>query len=222
MKRLPILLALIVLHSVLFVTAQDKAGGSAGEKPKDLKTLAIGSVDDLEFPKVDGWTLSEKQTIPDDGGGTGTVVNYDSKSNGRVTVYVYSHGLTSIPNDLGGLVKQELEGAKAAIQIVAQTGFYGEVKEGKTEAVTLGGEKGSVKALKAAFTFRKNGQVLNSDILVFAYQDHFIKLRASRPDTSTGEAYAALLLALDRLFSTPSATKTSAQYHANSVPYIAL
>jgi len=186
---------------VMAVSGQDKATGAPANEVKDLKSLLGGSIEEIEFPTVDGWTRGEKQIIPDDGGGRGHVINYDSKTNGRVTVYIYTRGLKSIPDGLGKLVEEELEGAKAAIRVVAGTGAYGEVKGGKTETITLGGDKGRVKSLRASYVFNRNGQVLNSEIYLFGYQDHFIKLRASRPASASNEAFAALLLSLDQLFS---------------------
>lgn len=157
---------------------------------------------DVEFPEVDGWELSEKMTYPSPD--LGYSVNYESPSGGRVTVYVYQGGRKSIPNELTGVVANELKRAKSDIKTAVEAGLYQEAKELVSETVTLGGEKGAVKALHSGYMLKARGTELDSHIYIFPYQNYFIKIRATRrktADSEANEAITELFAELDLLFS---------------------
>ena len=162
-----------------------------------LKRNSDGQID---FPDVAGWKKEEARVYPNEGGGYS--VNFDTKQS-RVTVYEYNAGKSKIPNELGGAVEQELDGAAQAIQGAADAGVYTDVKRSKTETITLGGEKGSVKVRFSAFSLKREGREMKSYIYLFPYKNNFIKLRVTRAasaDKADDEAYATLLWELDQLF----------------------
>jgi len=176
--------------------ADDNAKPAA--TPKAEKTTP----ERLAFPEVAGWEKGDPYIYPI--AGAGYSVNYDSPTSGRVTVYAYDNGLKKIPNELKGVVAEELEMAKGGILSAVRSGIYSNVKEGKTETIVLGGTNGKVSALRSAFTLTRGDSNMRSDIVLFPYKNQFIKLRITRP-MATGKAdddsYAGLLTELDRFFS---------------------
>jgi hypothetical protein len=164
-------------------------------------SLKRNSSGQILFPDVAGWEREDPRVYP--GEGAGYSVNYDTPQT-RVTVYEYNAGRSKIPNELGSAVEQEVDGAAQAIVGAGEAGIYSDVKRTKTETITLGGEKGSVKVRYSAFTLKREGRKMNSYIILFPYKDHFIKLRVTRAataDKADDEAYAKLLWELDQLFS---------------------
>lgn len=163
---------------------------------------ASQSVGDLNFPDVEGWSRSDKVAIPVEE--SGFTVNYDSVARERMTVYVYTRGSSPLPKDLSGIIKEEFEGAKDAIKMVAEAGMYTNLKELKSEKSTVGGANGKVKALHALLSFDVKGTKMRSEIFVFAHKDHVIKLRVTRPEAVSKDrdaSYAQLLTSIDGLFS---------------------
>lgn len=157
---------------------------------------------DVEFPEVEGWQLSRKTRYPQRE--LGYSVNYESRTGGRVTVYVYNGGLSSIPNDLSGPVETQMRQAKTEIQAITEAGYYDSATEVRSSTVTLGGQDGNVKALYSLYLIIVEGRELDSEIYLFAYENYFVKLRATRPkgmDGPKNDLVGTLLLEMDRLFS---------------------
>lgn len=203
--RVPILLTIFVLSS-LSLSAQnpqpDSGKGSVKPSPAVKPTPDEPVSSKITFPEVDGWNRDEPYKYPT--ADMGYSVNFDSPTNGRVTLYVYNGGYAKIPNELTGLVKEELEAAKAGIQAAVDAGIYSNLKESKMETVMLGGTKGKVSALRSHFTLTREGTKLNSDIYLFPYKNNFIKLRVTRPastDKALDDSFANLLYEIDTLFS---------------------
>lgn len=156
---------------------------------------------EVEFPEVDGWELGRRSTFPQKE--LGYSVNYESPIAGRVTVYVYTGGVSRIPNDLTGPVAAQMKQAKSDIKQAVDAGYYDSVKDVRSETITLGGTDGKVKALYTLLDLRANGNKLDSEIYVFPYNGYFVKLRATRPASEKGskiEAMEDLLKALDDTF----------------------
>ena len=175
---------------------------AVGQKPQPATTDdKLPLIERLQFPEVEGWELGEKVALPT--GEEGIVVNYDSPTRERVTVYVYRRGI-EVPDKLTGFVKEEFEGARGAIRTVAEAGMYTDLKESKSETSNVGGAAGKVKSLHTQMTFKARGVKMNSEIFMFPYKGYGVKIRATRPgdvDKSRDEAYARLFAALDDLFS---------------------
>lgn len=156
----------------------------------------------LEAPEVDGWERGDKQTFPT--AELGYSYGYESEDGGRVTLYVYNGGRKSIPSELTGIVNQELQQAKSDIKAYEEMGYYKDVKMEKDETITLGGSPGKVKALHTFMTFSSNGLKLDSEIYIFAFRNHFIKIRATRPSANKAAAKPvmdALLASIGSTFS---------------------
>ena len=189
------------------VTAQESQREKENKTDKTDKTkktvLAPLTLDDLaiQLPDVEGWQKSDIQKYPTED--LGFSVNYDSRMGGRVTIYVYSGGRKSIPNDITDtIIKGELEKAKSEIHRAAEMGYYQNVREVKNDTVTLGGSSGKVKALRSLFDMSAGGRDLASEIYLFAHQNRFIKIRASRQRSQTvNEALIGLLAEFDEFFS---------------------
>lgn len=154
----------------------------------------------VEFPDVDGWEKSDVTTFPT--AALGYSVSYNSTEGGRVTFYVYNGGLQKIPESLTGPVVDQMKNAKAEIAAVADAGYYQNVREVRTGKIMIGGAEGR-EALYALYTFAANGVGLESEIYLFVYKDHFIKVRATRPPTpkgETNEAFEYLMNEVVRIF----------------------
>lgn len=197
-------LTLFVLTLVCFASGtfaqkpESKASPSPSPTPMKLEreTPFDGEV---KFPEVEGWELSRRQQYPTPE--MGYSHNYESDS-GRVTVYVYNSGRTSIPNTLTGLVADEVKMTQASIMMFVERGSYESAKELKNEAVTLGGPRGKVKATHVLYALRAGGRDLDSHIFLFPYNNYFIKIRMTGPQMKEPSAdTVALFEALDLLFS---------------------
>jgi hypothetical protein len=157
----------------------------------------------IDFPEVEGWKKGAVTRYP--AAALGYSVNYESKEGGRVTVYVYNGGRSKITSGAKDkVVKDEIEKAKNEIYQVEKMGVYKNVKEHKNETISLGGEKGKVECLHTLFSFTAGENNLSSDIYLFGYKDHFIKLRATRlleKEDVKNQSLTTLFTALDKLFS---------------------
>jgi hypothetical protein len=193
-------LFLLVLGAAIFVQAQNSAGPTPTPTPGSGKIERTTKFDgNVEFPKVSGWTLGAKQfySTPE----LGYSVYYKSPEGGTVTVYVYNGGRTSIPNNLTGVVAEEMNRAKNDIQLMVDRGSYESAKLLKAETINFGGTNGRVKALYAGYDLGVRGNQYHSEIYLFPYQNYFVKIRATRPkELAKSEAFADLLAELDMLF----------------------
>ena len=199
--RYTIFVVLTGLSLVQIASAQDKAGDVSASK----NTAAVNTTKNSEivFPDVEGWVRDEIYTYPTKE--LGYSVNYQSREGGKVTLYVYNGGHKTIPNGIAdNLPKGEIEIAKDELNQVGRMGIYQDLKEVKSDAITLGGSSGKVKSLYSLFNFKLRGNVMTSEIYLFGYNNNFIKLRATRPKEAEGtvnKALAKLLAALDETFS---------------------
>lgn len=186
-------------------TGKDKKTDKTDKTDKTVNGIAPVTLKDLsiDFPDVEGWERDEIQKYPSEE--LGFSVNYMSEEGGRVTIYVYNGGKSNIPNDLNDkILKNEFANARNEIQKVADIGYYQNVKEVKNDTVTLSGASGKVKALRALYNLSAGGRNLTSEIYIFAHQNRFIKIRATRPrdkDESGNKAFANLLAEIDAMFS---------------------
>ena len=196
MKRL-FAFSILVISAAAFVQAQPKTTASPTPSKIDRTTKFDGNV---EFPTVSGWTMSPKHVYPTPD--LGYSVAYGSPQGGSVTVYVYRGGQKAIPNNLSGVVAAEMNQAKSDVQTLVDRGSYEYAKLQRSETIDLGGANGRVKALYAGYDLGVQGIDAVSEIYLFPYQDHFIKIRATRrKDLAKSDAFAKLLADLDLLFS---------------------
>lgn len=193
----------LVIGAVSIAAAQSTSTGAspkATPTPDKTKLERTTKFDgNVEFPEVDGWELSEKHKYPTDA--LGYSVNYESRSGGRVTVYVYNGGRKTIPNLLTGVVADEMDRAKSDIKAAVDAGAYESAKLIKSEPITLGGTTGSLKVLYTGFDLAARGNKLHSEIYLFPYQNYFVKIRATRAKANEKSPdFAALLAEIDALF----------------------
>ena len=129
-----------------------------------------------------GWTKSEPLPLaPEDHGFT---IAYDHESGLAVTLYQFTRGHQSIPNDLDSpIVKDELEKAKRGIEQARDLGYYQAAKEVDSKTVKLGDSE--QKALWSLFQLTVDGKTIGSDIYVWSKNNTLFKLRCtSRGDES--------------------------------------
>lgn len=189
-----------------FVSAQISTTPKSPEKsatPAKPTPTPAAKDSKIEFPEIEGWEKGEIQEYPTPE--LGYSIPYQSIDGGTVTIYVYNGGKKSIPDGVTGkLLKSEIDQAKSDIIQIGEMGRYQNVKEVKSEIVTLGGNGGETKALYSLFSFSVGGREVDSEIYLFGYQGNFIKIRATRPkskDESVKAALNSLLTQMDNTFS---------------------
>lgn len=189
----------------LLLSATNSFGQSLTTQKTSTKNKLTKATSDIKltFPNVEGWDKSAITTYPY--AELGYSINYESEEGGRLTVYVYNGGKTKIPTgSKDKIIKDEIDRAKFEIYQVEIMGKYKDVKELKSETVNLGGLTGKVESLHSLFSFTAGKDKLTSDIFLFGYQNHFIKIRATRMFEKEGtenQMLISLLKALDKLFS---------------------
>lgn len=174
---------------------------------KKMDDLFSGKIESkelkVEYPDVKGWEKGELRTYSNKA--LGSIINYESPTGGRISVYVYDAGLGEIPDGVGSrVVKDEIINAAAGIYLYEERGSYKNVKKIRDETITLNGEKGGVKSLYSLFNFSVRGDKVTSEIYVFGYKNHFVKFRATRPreDNNDGDREVAKFMrTLNDLFS---------------------
>jgi hypothetical protein len=198
MKKSFLFSALSVL--VFSASTLAQAPGKPSPRPTPIKIERLTKFDgNVDFPKIGGWTLTPKYVYPVPE--LGYSVSYESSEGGRVTVYVYNGGQTRIPNNLGGVVADEMNRAKGDIQAAVSAGIYENAKPLRSETISFGGPNGRVKTLYASYDLASKGNQLHSEIYLFPYQNYFVKIRATRPKTvAASQAVVELLTELDILF----------------------
>ena len=192
-------LSILVFSAAASVHAQPNVGPTPSPTPAKIEhsTKFDGN---LEFPQISGWTLAPKYIYPT--ADLGYSVNYESPEGGRVIVYVYNSGQTTIPNALTGVVVDEMNRAKADIQAAVNSGTYESAKVLRSATVNFGGTSDGLKAIFASYELSISGNQLHSEIYVFPYQNYFVKIRATRPKAyATSGVVVDLLAKLGVLFS---------------------
>ena len=131
----------------------------------------------ITLPTLPGWSKSEIRPLPPED--HGFTVAYDHDETGlAVTLYQFTRGLTSIPNDVNSsIVKQEMQGAKQGIQQVVDLGVWQAAKEIKSDVVKLGDSP--QKALRSQYELTVEGAVVASDIYVWAQANTIFKIRCT-------------------------------------------
>lgn len=147
----------------------------------------------IVLPTPSGWSRSESRALPPED--HGFTVAYEYESGLSVTLYQYTRGHASIPDGVdSALVKEEMQHAKTGIQQVVQLGYWDAAKEVKFETVRLG--ESQRQALWSQYDLTVDGEVLASDIYVWAYSNTLFKLRctAHSKDVVSNQAVLGSLL----------------------------
>lgn len=152
------------------------AFGQKTDQPLKPSPTPVSKKSKIEFSDIEGWEKSIAADSDDE-----YIVNYDSETSGRVTIYVYNRGLEQIPSGVTDkLIVEEFEGAQAAVMQLADLGIYENVKQEKNETINLGGASGKLKSLRAKMTMTMRGQNMVSETYLFGHQNRFVKIRATR------------------------------------------
>ena len=148
----------------------------------------------ITLPTLAGWSKSKPRPLPPTD--HGFTVAYDHKKSGlTVTLYQFTRGLRSIPNDVNSaIIRKEMEGAKNGIEQVVQLGVWQAAKEIKSETVQLGNSQ--QRALWSQYELTVDGEVKASDIYVWAQANSIFKIRctAESDDAESNQAVLAPLL----------------------------
>jgi hypothetical protein len=154
------------------------------------------------FPDIEGWVKGELVTYPTPE--LGYSIPYQSKEGGTITVYVYNGGIKSIADGVGDQnVITQMKNAENDIKKYGEMGYYENVKLIKSETVTLGGNKGTTKALYSLFAFKIRETEVDSEIYLFGHDNNFIKFRATRPKSeysADNTAVHKFLLEIGKVF----------------------
>lgn len=140
-----------------------------------------------------GWSKSEIRPLPPND--HGFTVAYEHESGLAVTLYQFTRGLTSIPDDVNSApVKDEMQHAKIGIEQAVQLGYWQAAKENESRVVQLGDSK--QQALWSQYQLTSEGMFLTSDIYVWARSNTLFKVRCTSrsEDVSSNQAVLAPLL----------------------------
>lgn len=140
----------------------------------------------FELPASDGWDRGESRAFADKDAGFS--VAYDSTDPAiTVTLYQYSAGLDSIPDDVeSNVVKKEMEGMQDGINQAKRLGYYDEVVKKEAKTVQLDGSK--VKALWCRFAIESRGEKTNSQCFMTTCKNRFIKIRITYAENDSEAA----------------------------------
>ncbi len=184
----------------LFLLQTTATAQPPGGKSNNTKTTTSS---EIVFPDVDGWEKSEIQKYPT--AALGYSVSYRSNYGDIVTIYVYNGGQPKIPNDINDkILKDEMSKAKNDIVQAGKAGYYDNVKEVKSDIITLGGANGKIKVLRTLFNFSLKGTPVDSEIYLFGHQNNFIKIRTTRPkaeNNTENKFLTGFLAEIEKVFS---------------------
>jgi hypothetical protein len=153
-------------QQLLAAVAEAEREAQNTEPPKPNITLATPH----------GWTRSETRALPPDD--HGFTVAYEHDSGLAVTLYQFTRGLTSIPNDVNATpVKEEMRHAKIGIEQAVQLGYWQAAKETESKTVELGDSQ--QQALWSQYHLTVDDMILASDIYVWAQGNTLFKLRCT-------------------------------------------
>ncbi len=123
-----------------------------------------------------GWSKSELRALPTDD--HGFTVAFEHESGLCVTLYQYTRGQSSIPDDVDSAsVREELQLAKNGIEQAVEFGFWQAAKENASGTIMLGDSQ--QKALWSQYNLTVDGTTVASDIYVWTCSNAFLKLRCS-------------------------------------------
>ncbi len=109
--------------------------------------------------------------------GFGTSVGYNGPRI-AATIYVYTMGMTSVPDSIESpdFVSHFRQTAEEIFQAGRQ-GLWNNVKRTSEEILFIGPPEASRKALCDSFSYSRNNDELLSKLCLFAYKNHFVKIR---------------------------------------------
>ena len=159
----------------------------------------------VTLPTLPGWTKSEPRPLPL--ADHGFSVAYDHEETGlTVTLYQFTRGLSSIPNDVNSaIVKEEMKGARYGIEQAVKFGIWEAAKETKSETIQLGDSQ--QQALWSQYELTVDGAKVASDIYVWAQANKLFKIRSTSQSKDAKSDQATLVPLLTALGSSGAAAK---------------
>ena len=165
MKRLVIVITLSIVaclfvnHGALAQAYQHAATGIVF--PEQLATLEKGRVTDYE------------KTHP----GLGVAVGYNGPGI-TVTIYVYTMGMTSVPDDLqAATIRNHFKQVTGDIVRAEKRGYYSNVRKISVGEVSWGNASTATRSLHASFSYIQNGKDRFSHLYLMGFKNHFLKVR---------------------------------------------
>ena len=170
------------------------AGSSASHGVDDVKDKVLKHLKDkvdssavVDFPFVDGWSNPDKRPLPRNG----LSVAYNHKSGMTATVYQYSGGLASVPDDIqSGAVLDEFANSRAGLKQAVEAGVYDDLVLEDEDIVSLGDS--AVKTHWASYLVQREGASIATEIFVWTHKNQFFKLRLSTSPKRTEADKASL------------------------------
>lgn len=151
----------------------------------------------LKFPpQIDRLKFDSSKEFGDPRLGVG--LRYRSPESLHIDAIIYNQGLKTIAADPSNpQVKEEADRALRDIQTAADRGLYKDLKVAGREVVPLSKVKGAPTAHKLLLSFTLTEVPRESCLYLFAYKNHFVKVRATwLPDSKeASEKDVAALLA---------------------------
>ncbi len=186
--------AIIVLVLLLCISGCDRSRPASSDAPSrissserkqllDAVAEAEREAQNTEVPEPNialatpsGWSKTETRPLPP--ADHGFTVAYEHESGLAVTLYQFTRGLTSIPNDVtSSPVKEEMNHAKNGIEQAVQLGYWQAAKETESKTVQLGDSQ--QQALWSQYHLSVDGMDLASDIYVWVRSNTLFKVRCT-------------------------------------------
>lgn len=133
----------------------------------------------IVFPEYIATLVREAQRTDFESENPGLGISFGYSDLGiKVTVYVYTMGLPTIPDDLGSsIVKAQFQQTVDDVIGAGKAGYYSNVKK-IFEGETAWGNAGTkTRSLQASFTYNQNGQDCLSHVYLLGFKNHFVKVR---------------------------------------------
>lgn len=144
-------------------------------------------VTDIEFPVVDDWAKSEPRPLPDDG----FSIAYSHEKGMTVTLYQYTRGLRSIPDDVeDDIVVSEFSNSQSGLTQAVELGIYDALELKDQEIIKLGDSNTDVQW--ANYIVERGGVRTRTEVFVWAYKNRFFKIRLSSSPRRAKSKKAAL------------------------------
>ena len=131
--------------------------------------------------------------------GLGVSVPYD-RPGITVTVYIYTFGFKSIPNDLSSpALKNHFAQVMQDIYEVEKRGYYKFVKKTAEGITFLRADKTGPQALSASFSYVQNGVERLSKVYLLGHKQHFLKIRFTYDKSVQAQAEGKLTAFLNAM-----------------------
>lgn len=155
----------------------------------------------IQLTTPPGWSKSEPRPLPTEE--NGFTVAFDHESGLAVTLYQFTRGERSIPQDVSApVVQREMDLARNGIREAVDLGVWQGARELKSETVMLGDSR--QPALWSQYELSVNEITVLSDIYVWTHGNAFLKLRCTSHSSDFDSNQAVLRPLLTAFGSLPA------------------